>query len=151
MSTDYDYAKDISLSLWGLNDRAKKIHEHGESIATALENIKNALNALQLDWAGPSQQEQEEVSQRFTTVGNAVLGSKEKPEDGVLNAITHGIGLVGNNYGKAEAGLVDVWNGFASKVGGSGDEGTPPSENAPPDEMDTNKTAITADYPPLQT
>lgn len=148
VSTDYDNVKEISLSLWGLNDRAKQIVQHGENIKDALDRIITTLDALQVEWAGPSQKEQAEVSQRFSTVSTAVLGSKDKPEFGVLNAITRGLGTAGSNYGKAEAGLFDVWNQFASKIGSSGGKS---SKDTPPDEMDTNKTAITADYPPLHT
>ncbi|WP_433174884.1 WXG100 family type VII secretion target [Actinoallomurus sp. CA-150999] len=146
MDADYDHVQKIALSLSGLNDYAKQITQHGENIKTALDNIITALTGLQVDWAGPSQQEHEDVSNRFDRVSRAVLGSKERPEEGVINAITHGLGVVGSNYGKAEAGLVDVWNQFAGKLGTS--SGKQPTET-PPDQMDTNKTAITADYPPL--
>lgn len=148
MSTDYDHVQEISLSLWGLNDRAKQIAQHGENIKNALDRIITTLGALQVDWAGPSQKEQTQVSERFGAVSTAVLGSKDKPEVGVLNAIIGGLGTAGSNYGKAEAGLVDVWNQFASKIGSGGGKS---SKDTPPDEMDTNKTAITADYPPLHT
>ncbi|MGI5230637.1 hypothetical protein [Actinoallomurus sp. CA-142502] len=148
MSTaDYDHVKGIAIGPWGINDTAKTLHDLSQNVADSVGRIGTTLQSLVLnDWMGKTQQEADDFNTRWAAVMGEVFGGHDKPNDGVLNALASGIGIAGNNYDKAEFGLVDVWNRFSGKFG-DGKSDDPPSKNAPPDELDTNKTAITADYP----
>jgi hypothetical protein len=151
MATDYDHLSAITVGPWGLNDTGKGMSELAQNIADSLDRITNTLHPLVLnDWIGSTQKEADDFNNRWLAVMGEVFGSKDKPDDGVLNAMADGIATAANNYNKAEFALIDVWNQFAGKLptaNQNGDHNTP-SKTAPPDEMDTNKTAITADYPP---
>jgi uncharacterized protein YukE len=147
---DYDHVSDIRIGPSGMHDTAQRISDLNQSVADSVTRIADTLNPLVLnDWQGATQQEAENFNNRWLSVMDELFGSKDKPDDGALNAMAHGIGTAADNYNKAEYGLMNVWNQFAGKLptadqGGDGK----PSHDTPPDQMDTNKTAITADYPP---
>lgn len=150
-TTDYDHVKELAVGPWGLNDTAKGLSTLAQNIADSVDRITNTLQPLVLnDWIGTTQQEADDFNNRWLAVMGEVFGSKDKPDDGVLNALSDGIATAAANYDKAEYALIDVWNQFAGKLPAANQNGSnnPPSKTTPPDEMDTNKTAITADYPP---
>jgi uncharacterized protein YukE len=150
-AADYDHVREIAIGPWGMNDTAKGLNQLAQNIADSIDRITSALRPLVLnDWQGATQQEAEDFNNRWLAVMGEVFGSTEKPDDGVLNAISDGIANAAFNYNKAEYALIDVWNQFAGKLPTANKDGNnnPPSKTTPPDEMDPNKTAITADYPP---
>lgn len=146
--TNYDHAGETWISPSGLHATADQVNDLAKDIVDSVDRITKTLKSLVLnDWHGATQQEADDFNNRWLAVMGEVLGSKDKPDDGVLNALVDGIITATNNYNKAETGLVGVWSKFAGKLPSPGDKGGKPLEVSPPDEMDTNKTAITADYP----
>lgn len=143
---DYD-VKTISIGPWGIHESGRRIKDLSDDIVNATETIMTTLNSLVLDsWKGRTKDEAEDFGNRWLAVMKEIFGTKDNPGAGVLNATLSGIGAAGDNYNKAENGLLDVWNKFAAAIP-TGDAGkTAPSRDVPPDQMDTNKTAITADY-----
>jgi hypothetical protein len=147
---DYDHVGDIAIGPSGMHDTAQMTSHLNQSVADSVNRIADTVKSLVLnDWQGATQQEAEDFNNQWLSVMGELFGSKDKPDDGVLNAIASGIATAADNYNKAEYGLINVWNQFAGKLptDGQGGDGKP-SHDAPPDQMDTNKTAITADYPP---
>ncbi|MDN3354937.1 hypothetical protein [Actinomadura sp. DC4] len=142
---DYDGLQTLAISPWGLHDTAKTIVQLAQDIADSLGRISDTLGSLTFDsWKGETQQEVDDMADRWLDVSYNLFGSEDTPNDGVLNAVADGIGIAGDNYNKAEIGLVNIWHKFAANVG-TGD-GSDEQKDKPADQMDTNKTAITADY-----
>jgi hypothetical protein len=150
-SVNYDAVRKINISPTGLETAATNISGHAQSVADALHAIVAALDELEVNWAGATQQEADAFYARWAVVANALFGPKENPNEGVLNAMVNGIDSARFNYSKAEGDLRGLWTDFGNSLPdpNSPPEGdTPPSHETPADELDTNKTAITADYPP---
>jgi Proteins of 100 residues with WXG len=147
--TDYDHAGETWASPAGLHSTGQQINDLAKDISDSVDRIQNTLQSLVLnDWQGATQQEADDFNNRWLAVMGELFGSKDKPNDGVLNAMADGIFKVTDNYNKAETGLVNVWSQFAGKLPSEGQKAdSTPSDRIPPDEMDTNATAITADYP----
>jgi hypothetical protein len=142
---NYDVER-IAIGPWGIHEGGRRIKDLGDDIANATENIMTTLNSLVLDsWKGATKEEAEDFSNRWLAVMKEIFGTEDNPGAGVLNAILAGIGTAGDNYNRAENGLLDVWTKFAAAIPTNGGN-NPPSNDVPPDQMDTNKTAITADY-----
>lgn len=150
-TTDYDHVRLMAIGPGGITGAATNVKKHAQEVADALGRVIVALEALTAGgWQGATQREAEDFNARWTTVTQDLFGTKENPETGVLNAIAGGIGTAGANYNKAELGLNDLWKKFAGGLapdgGGDGKDDPPPSKEPPADVLDTNKTAITADY-----
>jgi hypothetical protein len=144
-NANYD-AETISIGAWGIHESGRRIKDLADDIANATDQIVKTLEPLMLDgWKGATQQEAEDFSNRWLAVMKEIFGTEAEPGAGVLNAILAGIGTAGDNYSKADNGLFDVWTKFAAAMPANGGN-NPPSKDVPPDQMDTNKTAITADY-----
>jgi uncharacterized protein YukE len=141
MATDYDRAGDSYISPSGLNKTAKELGDLAQNVADSINRIKGTLDQLALGWAGKTQQEANDFTNRWSEVMRDLFGTDGDPNRGVLNCISNQVATAAGNYNLAEGGLVDAWSKFTAD--GSS---TPPA--VPPDEMDTNKTFITADYPP---
>jgi hypothetical protein len=146
---DYDHIPQMSIDPSALHDTATTMKDIAQEIGDAVDRIMDTLDALVLDsWKGETEKEVNEFADHWSTVMDQLFGSKDKPDDGVLNAMVDGVTNACNNYNEAESGLTNVWNDFAAKLpsanGSSGDE----SKAAPPDKLDVTGTAITADYPP---
>ncbi|GLZ16206.1 hypothetical protein Acsp04_64410 [Actinomadura sp. NBRC 104425] len=146
--TDYDTVETLDIGPAGIKTTATEVLRLAQEIADALDRIVQSLNALTATgWQGMTQQEAEDFNNRWMEVMKALFGTKENPESGVLNAIASGIGTAGDNYDKGETGLTDIWAKFAAGLpSGDGTSDQPPSKEPPADVLDTNKTAITADY-----
>ncbi|GAB2799962.1 hypothetical protein GCM10027176_00010 [Actinoallomurus bryophytorum] len=145
-NANYD-TETISIGSWGIHEGGRRIKDLGDDIADATDRILKTLNSLMLDsWLGTTQQEAEDFSNRWLAVMKEIFGTEAEPGAGVLNAIVAGIGTAGDNYSRADNGLLDVWTKFAAAMPTSGGGNNAPSTDVPPDQMDTNKTAITADY-----
>jgi hypothetical protein len=137
--TDYDHAGETWVSPSGLHATAQQLSDLAKDVADSVGRISDTLKSLALnDWQGATQQEADEFNNRWVAVMAELFGSKDRPEDGVLNAMADGIVTAVNNYNKAESGLISAWSNFANGEKTHGN----------PDVMDTNLTAITADYPP---
>ncbi|MEV5704151.1 hypothetical protein [Actinoallomurus sp. NPDC052274] len=146
--TDYDHAEETYVSPSGLHDTAQQLHDLANAVADYVGRISDTLKSLNLNWQGETQKEADDFSSRWTAVMGEVFGSEDRPEDGVLNAMAQGIATAVNNYNKAEFGIISAWSKFAGSLPTDGQGGSSkPSDDIPPDVMDTNKTAITADYP----
>lgn len=158
-TTNYDLVDKISVGPSSLTTTATQLKTHAQEIADAIGRVQATLNGLTSQgWRGGTQQEAEDFNRRWLAVMKELFGTEEDPGGGVLNAISMGVGIAGGNYGRAENGLNDIWNKFASGLptaaeladddGDADNDGTPdePNRDKPEDVLDTNKTAITADY-----
>ncbi|QFG21554.1 WXG100 family type VII secretion target [Actinomadura sp. WMMB 499] len=152
-TTDYDSVEKVAVGPTGLQNTAKRLLALAQEIADSLGRVQTTLNGLTADgWNGFGRQEAEDFNRRWLAVMKELFGTEADPSTGVLNAIASGVGVAGENYGKAESGLADIWSKFASSLptaeelanGDGTDE--EPSDEKPKDVLDTNKTAITADY-----
>lgn len=150
MATDYDHVKALKVGPWGINEAATDLRRLSQEVVDSVDRIMTTLNSLTLnDWRGRTQQEADDVENRWHSVMTGLFGSEEKPGDGALNAITSGLATAVQNYDKAESAVAEAWSRFAGAIDGDG--GGKPSERPPADVLDTDKTAITADYPPFRT
>jgi hypothetical protein len=146
-TTDYDKVKKISIEPSSISATVTSLGTHAQDVADSLDRIAKTLQSLALNWVGKTQQEADDFNNRWTTVMGEVFGPKDKPDDGALNALVDGLATAVKNYDEAELGLTDIWKQFAGKMP-TDDNNNDTSKNTPPDQLDTNKTAITADYPP---
>ncbi|MBE1533993.1 WXG100 family type VII secretion target [Actinomadura algeriensis] len=152
-TTNYDLVDKISVAPSSLTTTATQLKTHAQEIADAIGRIQATLNGLTSQgWRGGTQQEAEDFNRRWLAVMKELFGTEADPSLGVLNAISSGVGVAGGNYGMAENGLNSVWNKFASglptadELTGDGGGEEKPDPDKPADVLDTNKTAITADY-----
>ncbi|MCO5975084.1 WXG100 family type VII secretion target [Actinoallomurus soli] len=151
--TNYDQVGYLAIGPWGIDDTATKLQDLVQDVVGSLTYIDAVLQSLVLnDWMGKSQQEADDFNSRWSAVMSEMFGSDDKPNDGVLNAIVNGIANAGSNYNKAESGLISTWSQFSARFDPPKWRRTQPQlpdiNATPPDELDTNKTAITADYHP---
>ncbi|HXA57680.1 MAG TPA: WXG100 family type VII secretion target [Streptosporangiaceae bacterium] len=146
-STDYDHLGETWVSPSGLDNTGKRLNDLAQSVADSINNIDNTLQSLVLNnWQGATKQEADDFNIRWVEVMGQMFGGKYWPNGGVLNAITGGIITAVNNFNKAETGLVNVWSQFAGKLPSANQPSSPPSHDTPPNDMDPNQTAITANY-----
>lgn len=139
---DYDQAT-IAVGPDGMSIRAKGLSTLAGNVSGAIVRIQTTLDALALTgWKGKSQQEATDFANRWDAVMKDLFGTKEKPDDGVLNALADGVGAASGNFTKADNGINGIFTQFAAGLEGTGSSGGTPS-----DDLDTNNTAITADYP----
>lgn len=143
-TVDYDGAE-MDVGPRSMDGTAKRLQSIAQGIADALARIQTTLDGLVLDgWQGKSQQEATNLNTRWMMAMTHLFGTTDKPGDGVLNAIADGVEGAAQNYGTAESGLTDLWNSWSGKFSDTGGDGD--KNQTPPDELDTNATAITADY-----
>jgi hypothetical protein len=148
-TTDYDKVKKISIEPSSISATVTSLGTHAQDVVDSLNRIEKTLQSLTLnDWAGKTQQEADDFNNRWAKVMGDVFGSKDKPDDGALNALIDGLATAVKNYDEAELGLTDIWKQFAGKMSTDGNNNNDTLKETPPDQVDTNKTAITADYPP---
>jgi len=140
---DYDLVK-LDIAPKEIGETSLALRRHAQDVADSIDRISAIVNALVLDgWQGASEQEAKDFGNRWLSVMTSLFGSKDHPKDGVLNALLDGVDIAAENFGKAESGVVEVFKNFAASLAGAG-EG---HSNGPPhDQLDPNKTAITADY-----
>jgi hypothetical protein len=89
-----------------------------EQLADALENIATALDSVELNWAGESQKEAQDINDRWRACAVALFGSKKQPEHGVLNRIAGGVKVAALNYSLTETKIVEMWRDYTKRLKG---------------------------------
>ncbi|MFI8850952.1 hypothetical protein [Streptomyces sp. 891-h] len=164
--TDYDWTT-LRAQPSEMDLLATKLEWLADQIAGRIRHINEILNNLQLQWQGESATEQKDISDRWSRVYSNLFGTEESPETGVLNAITGGVKKAASNFGQAENEAWKMFNKYHTSltapspmdqiVAGAMVLSAPDPEvykdlldqmnSSPQDRMDTDHTAVTADYP----
>lgn len=144
---DYDTAS-ISVFPNTLVRLATGLNTDATDVADTLGRINKQTSDLALGWAGRTEQEAKDFSDRWMRVMGELFGTEKKPDDGVLNAIVDGLGEVADGFAKTEYALLDVFQKFQDSVGMPNDQGTsgsaaPTPNLPPPDVTDPAASAIT--------
>ncbi|GAA0486359.1 hypothetical protein Ade02nite_10110 [Paractinoplanes deccanensis] len=137
-----DPAADILMHLTALWTVGKTtIPGHVDELADALGAIIDALDAVELNWAGDSQKEAVDVNNRWKTAVTSLFGTKKNPGQGVISRIAGGLQGAALNLSTTESSVVDLWQTYISKLedmlagrppgdapGGDGEQSVPISE-----------------------
>jgi hypothetical protein len=136
------YASEVPLamdiqSLFALGQN--QIPFCADMLADALQKIGDTLSNLNQDWAGPSQQDQQDINDRWNAAGVSMFGTQSQPELGIVNRIGAGIESAASNYDLAETVLVQLYQTYTQSImdllqgvtpppdsGDSADAGLPP-------------------------
>lgn len=135
-TTDYDHVDSFHVAPDDLVTHGNNIKNHNQDIADSLTNIVNVLSALQLGWAGKTAEEAKDFGDKWDAVATELFGTKDHPEQGVLNTIVGGVLTVADLFSRTDNALFDFFNHFAEDLGGSGGGAR---ENI----TDPTKTAVT--------
>jgi hypothetical protein len=108
-SPEADLRMDLT-AIWTIGKT--RIPEYVEELADALDKITKALDSVQLNWAGESQKEAQDINDRWQACAKALFGTKQHPEIGVLNRIAGGLQGVALNMSATESLLVDMWQKY---------------------------------------
>lgn len=123
---------------------ATKLGWLADQVAGRIHHINEILNSLHLQWQGESAEEQKDISDRWLRVFSALFGTKDHPETGVLNALVGGVQKAAGNFGQADDHAWKMFNDYHMALT------APPMDQLhkqPEDQMNTDRTAVTADYP----
>ncbi|MEU2609365.1 hypothetical protein [Streptomyces albus] len=172
-TTDYDWTT-LRAQPEEMQLLATKLEGLSDQVADRIKYINEVLNGLQLQWQGESATEQKDISDRWLHVFSSLFGTKESPETGVLNAIVGGVKKAASNLAQAENEAWKMFNQYltsltapsldqlvagAAAVGAAMPAGPDPEAtyqsvldqmgkpSGPQDQLDTDHTAVTADYP----
>jgi uncharacterized protein YukE len=141
---DYDQVT-MAVVPEGMHTKSQDLSNLAGNVADSLSRIQTTLESLVLDsWKGESQQEATDLANRWNGQMTDLFGTKDRPDDGVLNALADGVSAASGNFTKAEDGIIGIFNLFFSGLQGIA---PPPADALPTDDLDTNNTAITVDYP----
>jgi hypothetical protein len=132
-TSDYDHVESFHVYPDDLVTHGNNIKQHNQDIADPLLNIVNVLQDLHLGWAGKTSEEAKAFGDQWDRVAEEPFGTKEHPENGVLNAIAGGVLTVASLFAQTEHQLADFFDKFAQALladGGGGD--TPPQSVTDP-------------------
>jgi hypothetical protein len=138
---DYDRVDSFHVSPDDLVTHGNNIKNHNQDIADSLTNIVNVLSDLHLGWAGKTSEEAKAFGHKWEAVAEELFGTKDHPENGVLNAIAAGVLTVADVFSKTEHTWADYFNGFATALMGGGGDGKHDNQ------LDPTKTAVTEQWP----
>ncbi|MFF5076581.1 WXG100 family type VII secretion target [Actinoplanes sp. NPDC000266] len=128
------------VDLWTVGKTT--IPGHVDELADALSAIIDALDAVELNWAGDSQKAAQDVNTRWKAAVTSLFGTKKNPGQGVVSRIAGGIQGAALNLSTTESSVVDLWQSYISKLedmlagrppgdtpgGGDGEQSVPISE-----------------------
>ncbi|MEV4346915.1 hypothetical protein AB0J83_20860 [Actinoplanes sp. NPDC049596] len=107
-----------------------------EELVGALSKINDALNDLQISWAGEAKAEADKLLDRYDVVSTAIFGTAKEPEKGVLNRLVAGLGHAASSYNShekvIEAGWTDLRDKFRVLLGGGTLDGGGGGGDSPP-------------------
>ncbi|RKR89414.1 hypothetical protein BDK92_3760 [Micromonospora pisi] len=109
-----------------------------DELADALDKISNALESIELNWAGDSQKQAQEINERWQNCARALFGTKEHPEVGVLNRIAGGLQGAALNYHSVEEHTIEMWQKYIDLLNqmlagqSPGDSGGGGGQQSPP-------------------
>lgn len=167
LTTDYDSAK-LRAAPNGLGMYAKQLGWLSGQVATQMNIIDKTLSNLRLSWQGESADKQKALSDEWEKVFRQFFGTEDDPSEGVLNAMADGLMKAASNFAAAEQHVVQLFTEFhdGMVVGDHPDDksaaiGAMASPNpeadyqkiqdamgdGPEDDMDTDHSAVTMDYP----
>ncbi|MFG2226735.1 WXG100 family type VII secretion target [Streptomyces sp. NPDC048644] len=112
-----------------------------EDLGSQVSRLFKALGALQLGWAGQTQEEAESFFRRLDACMTSLFGKtgdEQSQANSVLARVAFSLTLAGNNYLSAEDAISKEFGDFASQLLSWGGGGDGKKENA----TDANKTAI---------
>lgn len=142
---DYDVSV-IDVSPSGLHTTATKLNSLAKDVADSLGRIHKILDALQVAWQGAAATDADEVNRDWVRVTTELFGTEADPKKGVLPTLSDGVGSVATNFSKAENGIADAFSKFREALAPGDGKSDPPSDTAPEEVTDTNKTAITMTF-----
>ncbi|MDN3357277.1 hypothetical protein [Actinomadura sp. DC4] len=136
---DYDSVQTFIVSPRDILVHARNIESDSQVIADSLGVIVDALQSLNLGWAGKTAQEANDFGDRWTAVAKELFGTDDHPEDGALNIVLDGVYIVASLFAGAEQGLKDFFTDMTTALAGDGggDSGHPASIT------DVTTTAVT--------
>jgi hypothetical protein len=103
-----------------------------EMLVEALGTINDALNALNIAWAGDAKNAAQDINDRWQACATAMFGSQKTPELGVLNRIGSGILSAASNYDLAETSLIQLYTLYNQMLTDLQQGTTPPPPPPPP-------------------
>ncbi|MGP4045980.1 WXG100 family type VII secretion target [Streptomyces sp. 2A115] len=161
-SPDYDTSV-LSIDPRLVDEVGRSLLTLAEQMVDHIEAIAGAAFHLRLSWAGSSAQEAKKFMDRWNGVMRELFGSKEHPEDGVLNVMAGTVHVVAAGFSQTEARLEQVFREFADNLPGGaeylqhqitqaflGDTGDETPTSAPPDVpegLDPEDSAVLEDFP----
>jgi hypothetical protein len=134
---DYDNVQTFIVSPNDIVAQAKKIESDSQAIVDSLNVIVHTLQSLTLGWAGKTAQEAKDFGDRWTAVAEELFGTDDHPENGALNIVLAGVGIVASLFAGAEQGLKDFFVNMTMALAAPGDSGPPTSIT------DVTTTAVT--------
>src|SRR3954447_8452951 len=134
---DYDNVLTFIVSPNDIVAQAKKIESDSQAIVDSLNVIVHTLQSLNLGWAGKTAQEAKDFGDRWTAVAEELFGTDDHPENGALNIVLAGVGIVASLFAGAEQGLKDFFVNMTMALAAPGDSGPPTSIT------DVTTTAVT--------
>jgi len=124
---------DLNMDLhWMWMIGKSQITDYVDDLVQALDKISAALQSIELNWVGDSQQQAADINHRWESCATSLFGTKKNPELGVLNRLGAGIQGAAINYDETEKQLVAMWQQYldllnqllaGSQPGSSGDGG----------------------------
>lgn len=108
-SGDADLQMDLT-GVWAIGKNT--IPGYVDELVDALDRITNALESIELNWAGSSQREAQDINDRWQACARSLFGTKQQPEVGVLNRIAGGLQGAALNMSVAESQIVDLWQKY---------------------------------------
>jgi hypothetical protein len=115
-----------------------QIPDYTEMLADALNKITDTLSNLNQGWDSASQQDAQDINDRWQASWTAMFGTDKEPELGIINRIGNGIESAASNYDLAETSLTQLYQTYQQMVmdllegitpaasGGGADSGPPP-------------------------
>ena len=139
ITADYDHVDSLTVDPVTLTTRGNNLKDLGQTVADSLDRINGIWNDLKLGWMGKTADEAKDFIDRWNAVMGELYGSKEHPENGVLNEIVTGVLTVAWIFGQTEHTLFQFFTDFQHGLAGGGSSGdTPPASIT-----DTTDTAVT--------
>ncbi|PSM42996.1 hypothetical protein C6Y14_12535 [Streptomyces dioscori] len=138
-SPDYDTSV-LSVDPRLVDEVGKALLTRAEQMVEHLEAIADTAFHLQLSWVGASAQEAKKFMDRWNAVMRDLFGSKEHPEDGVLNVMAGTVHVVAAAFSQTEVSLEKLFRDFADNLPGGANN--PNGGSAP-----TTPTSAPADVP----
>lgn len=118
------------------------VPDKAQDLADAINAIADALNGLELSWAGDAKDEAKKLIDRWQTASDQVFGTSDGKKRGVLNALAGGLEVAASVYNQSEMSIAGSWDELqltltgvlqgvpsdSTDSGGSSDQSPPISE-----------------------
>ncbi|CAG6394667.1 hypothetical protein NMG29_40140 [Streptomyces cocklensis] len=108
----------VTVDPWVLKSASDNSAVAVKSIGDVMVAVTDRLNELRLSWTGDSQEQADKFNRDWNAIVTQLFGTKEHPENGLLNRFCTGLGTAAVGYSRGERAVSDSFAKFQGLMEG---------------------------------